>query len=165
MKKAICCNKIRNKKAKAGRGFGMEKRKYELWELAQEALAAVAALVFVGLQAYYAWFYKSGAITLLFHFLPVVLLYVGLTVLQACPELLNGRGSEPLRGMVRTYAVRMVRSGKLLFMAGMLVPSAADALGVEMDGSDSFFVMAGILFTVGYYLFRIYQYNKKKKGK
>ena len=67
--------------------------------------------------------------------------------------------------MVRTYAVRMVRSGKLLFMAGMLVPSAADALGVEMDGSDSFFVMAGILFTVGYYLFRIYQYNKKKKGK
>ena len=142
----------------------MSKKEPDLWELVVETVTIVAALVFLGLQIYYGYVYQSSLVTLLYHLLPALFLYAGMLVLQRYPELLNGFGSEPLQGKVRMYAIRMVRNSKLLVVLGMLFPSAADALGIEMNGAYSLFIMAGILGNIGYYLYRIYQYNSKQKG-
>ncbi len=143
----------------------MGKRDLEAWEIVMETVTAVAVLVYIGLQIYYHYAYKGTMVTILYHLLPVILLYAGMTVLQAFPELLNGSRSEPLKGMVRTYAVRMVRNSKLLLILGMLLPSAADALGVGMDPVYSLLLMGGVLGTIAYYLYQIYRYNKNQEGK
>ena len=141
----------------------MEKKDLEVWEIVTEVLTAAAAVVFFGLQVYYKYLYESGIVTLLYHLLPVLLLYTGMTVLQMFPELLNGRGSEPLLGKVRIYAIRMVRNIKFMLVLGMLIPSVGDAVGAGVNAAYSLLVMAGILLDIGYYLYRIFQYNSKKK--
>lgn len=143
----------------------MPKKETELWEIIIEAVAAVAALVFIGLQVYYSYIYENVMVTLVYHLLPFVLLYAGMTILQIFPEFLNGAGSEPLQGMIRTYAVRMIRNIKFLIVLGMLFPSAADVLGIEVDAAYSLLVFGGILLNIGYYIYRIYQHNTKKKGR
>lgn len=141
----------------------MEKREMKAWEAVMEALGVMAVMAFLGMQIYYGYRYERSLAALLSHFLPVILLYTGMTVLQMHPEFLNGRNSEPLKGIVKTYAVRMVRNAKLLLILGMLIPSAADLLGVEMNASYSILIMAGMLGNIGWYLYRIYQYNSGKK--
>ena len=142
----------------------MGKKDPEVWEIIIEAITAVAVCVFFGLQIYYAYIYESGILTMFYHLAPVVLLYVGMTVLQIYPELLNG-SSEVLQEAVRMYAVRMVRNIKLLLVFGILLPSAADVLGISVDEAYSLLVLAGILGNIGYYILRIYKYNTKKKGR
>ena len=139
------------------------KKEWQMWEIVIETITVIASLLFLGLQIYYGYIYERSLITLLYHLLPVVLLYAGMTVLQMFPELLNGCSGDPLQGKVRIYGVRMVRNCKMLVILGMLCPSAADALGIEMNAAYSLFVMAGILGTIVYYLVRIYQYNSAKK--
>lgn len=140
----------------------MASRKWEIWEIVVETVTAVAVIVFFSLQMYYAYVYKSSMFTMLYRLLPVALLYGGMSALQRFPEMLNGGGSVPLQGLVRVYAVRMVRNSKCFVVLGMLIPSAADVLGARIDDAFSLTVMCAVLGTVGYYLFRIYQYNKKK---
>ena len=141
----------------------MKKGQSETWEIAEETVTAIGAAVFFGLQFYYGYVYKSSAQTLLYHLLPIALLYAGLTTLQIYPELLNGGNSERLHGRVRIYAVRMMRNTKMFFMLGILAPSVADVAGVTVNAGYSLFVMAGILIGIGYYLYRIYRYNSKEK--
>lgn len=141
----------------------MDKRGQKAWEAVVEAVAVMAVLAFFGMQIYYGYMYERSLSALLSHFLPVILLYAGMTMLQMYPEFLNGRNSEPLKGMVKIYAIRMARNAKLLLILGMLIPSAADLLGIEMNASYSIFIMMGILGNIGWYLYRIYQYNSKKK--
>lgn len=143
----------------------MPRKDMQIWEIIIESVTAVAVLAIIGMQLYYGYLYESGIGTIIYRLLPLVLLYVGLTVLQVFPELLNGVGSEPLQGMVRIYAIRMVRNIKLLLTLGMLLPSAADVLGISVNAAYSLLVLAGILGNIGYYIFRIYQYNAKKKGR
>ena len=142
----------------------MPKKETELWEIIIEAITAAALIGYVGLQIYYGYLYESSMITMIYHLLPVALLYAGMIVLQVFPEFLNGTNSEPLQGMVRTYAVRMVRNIKFLLMLGVLFPSVADILGLAVDAAYSLLILGGILGTVGYYIYRIFQYNHKKKG-
>lgn len=142
----------------------MEKKEYKIWEIIIETVTAVGVIVFLGLQIYYRYVYESSFIVFLYHFLPVILLYAGMTVLQMFPEFLNGKNSEPLQGMVRVYAVRMLRNAKLLLILGLLLPSVADALGMGMNAAYSILIMAGILLNIVYYLYRIYYYNSQKKG-
>ena len=144
-------------------GGVMKKQEWKAWEIVIEAVTAAAVLVFLGLQVYYAYLYDSGLMILLYHLLPVVFLYIGMTVLQRFPELLNGRGSEPLDKTVCMYAVRMVRNGKLLLILGMLVPSIADVLYIEVNAAYSLMIMAGILLNILYYFYRIFQYNSRKE--
>lgn len=139
------------------------KKEWKIWEIVIETVTVTAVLVFLGLQIYYGYYYKRSMLTLLYRLLPVLCLYAGMTVLQIFPELLNGGGSEPLQGRVHTYGVRMVRNCKMFVILGMLFPSAADALGVEMDAAYSLLIMAGILGTIVYYLVQIYRYNSAKK--
>lgn len=141
----------------------MMKKEWKIWEIIIETVTVVAALAFTGLQVYYGYLYKRSMTALIYHLLPVLCLYIGMMALQIFPELLNGFGSEPLQGKVRVYSVRMVRTCKMFVMLGMLFPSAADALGIEMDAAYSLFIMAGILGTIVYYLFRIYLYNSANK--
>lgn len=143
----------------------MPKKETEIWEIIIETAAAVAALVILGLQIYYGYVYESSVVTMLYHLLPLALLYAGMTVLQIFPEFLNGGNSEPLQGMVRTYAIRMVRNIKLLLVLGMLFPSAADVLGIQVNAAYSLLVLGGILINIGYYIYRIYKYNTRKKGR
>ena len=143
----------------------MQKKELEIWEIIIETLSAAALIIFIGLQIYYSYLYESSMITILFRLLPVMLLYAGMIVLQIFPERLNGRNSEPLQGMVRIYAVRMVRNIKLLLMLGVLFPSVADVLGISANAAYSLLILGGILGTIAYYFYRIYTYNTKKKGK
>lgn len=140
----------------------MAKKEWEIWEIIMETVTAVALAAYFGLQAYYGYVYESGAAVMFYHILPPALLYACMALLQRFPEFLNG-GGEPLKGKVRIYAVRMVRTCKMILMFGVLLPSAADALGIGMNAAFSLFVMAAVLGTVGYYLYRIFQYNSKKK--
>ncbi len=141
----------------------MTKREWEIWEIIIETITLIAVGVFFGLQIYYVYVYESSILTLLYHLLPMFLLYAGPAVLQIFPELLNGFGSEPLQGKVRIYAVRMVRNSKMLVVFGILAPAVADVLGMKMNAAYSLLIMAGVLGNIGYYLYRIYQYNIKEK--
>lgn len=141
----------------------MAKREWEVWEFIIETITVIAVGVFFCLQIYYVYVYESSILTLFYHLLPMILLYAGLTVLQMFPELLNGFGSESLQGKVRIYAVRMVRNSKMLVVLGILIPAVADVLGMEMNAAYSMLIMAGILGSIGYYLYRIYQHNLKEK--
>lgn len=160
----MCYNWFTKGKWEKETGIGMAKKEWEIWEVILEVLAACAACAFLALQIYYGLVYESSIVTMLYHLLPVAFLYAGMSALQAFPEFLNG-GGERLQGMVRVYAVRMARNSKALVMAGMLLPAMADALGTEMNAAYSLFLMGGILGNIGYYLYRIFQYNtKQKKG-
>ena len=141
------------------------KKESELFEIVIETVTALAILIYIGLQIYYAYTYESSITVVLYHFLPVLFLYIGMTMLQIFPEYLNGIKSEPLKGMVRVYAVHMVRINKMFLIIGMLLPSIADALGIRMNPAYSLLLMGCVLGTIVYYLYKIYQYNKKQGGK
>ena len=132
------------------------------WEIIVETVTAVAVGVFLGLQVYYGYVYESGIWTILYHLLPMGLLYVGMIFLQIFPEILNG-SNEPLPKLVRMYAVRMIRICKLFLVTGVLVPSVADVLGIKMNSAYSLIIMGGILGTIGYYFYRIFEYNSSQK--
>lgn len=140
----------------------MGKKEWEIWEIVIETVTAVALAAYFGLQAYYGYVYESGAAVMFYHILPPALLYACMVLLQRFPEFLNG-GGEPLKGKVRVYAVRMVRTCKMILVFGALFPSAADVLGIEINAAFSLFVAGGVLAAAGYYLYRIFQYNSKKK--
>ena len=140
----------------------MVKKDWKVWEIVTESLAAAAAVVYLGLQIYYGYLYESMGTAIVYRVLPAAFLYAGMTVLEIVPELLNAGGKEKLGGgRIRIYAVRMARNCKFLFMIGMLVPSVADVIGFRVDASYSFLIMAGILGTLAYYLYRIYRYNSE----
>lgn len=143
----------------------MKKEELGILDIVVETLTVIAVLAFFGLQIYYRVIYRTGWKTMVYHLLPVVLIYIGTLVLQAFPELLNGINSEPLQGKVRTCAVRMVRNSKLFLIVGMLIPGIGDVLGMEIDPAYSLLVMACILGVIGYYLYQIYRYNKEKNHK
>lgn len=138
----------------------MKQNDTRVLDIVSELLSAIAVLVYFGLQIYYRFLYGTGGRTMLYHLLPVGLIYSGALVLQAFPELLNGRNSEPLRGKVRIYAVRMVRNSKLFLLIGLLVPGIGDVLGININPAYSLLAMACILGVIGYYLYRIYRHNQ-----
>ncbi|MBO5303695.1 MAG: hypothetical protein J6A92_06555 [Lachnospiraceae bacterium] len=143
----------------------MQKDKWEIYDVVIETLTAAGVLLYLGLQFYYRMLYEIEWSTLLYHVSPILLLYAGTLLLQRNPEWLNGRNSEALYGKVRLYAVRMIRNSKFLLILGMLVPGIADIIGVHIHDGYSLLIMACILGIIGYYMFRIYQYNKEQDEK
>lgn len=141
----------------------MKNEKLRTKDIVLETITAMAVLLFAGLQIYYCVLYRTPFMTLVFHILPMALIYAGMLVMQRFPELLNGKNSEPLSGRVRMYAVRMVRWCKLLLALGLLVPTVGDVLGGGIDPAYSIFIMAGILGVIAYYLYRIYRNNSDSK--
>lgn len=137
----------------------MSEKQWNVWDMMIETITAAAILVFVGLQIYYRFVYQTSWGRFLYHLFPVIAIYAGMLVLEIFPEMLNIGNKERLKGMVRVYAIRMVRNCKLLFVLGMLFPSVADTLGIGMDGAYSLLIMGGMIGIIGYYMYRIYQYN------
>lgn len=127
-----------------------------------ETITATAALLFVGLQIYYRVLYRTPWMTIVYHILPMALIYAGMLVMQRFPELLNGWNSEPLPGKVRVYAVRMLRWCKLFLVLGLLIPTVGDVLGAGIDPAYSILVMAGVSGAIAYYLYRIYRNNSSR---
>lgn len=145
----------------------MHKQEIRIWDIVTETLTAIAVLLFVGLQIYYRLIYQTMLSTLVYHMIPMLLIYAGMLILQRYPEFLNGWNSEPLVGKVCVYAVRMVRMCKMFLVFALLIPSVCDVLGFAINAAYSLFIMACILINIGYYLYRIFQYNssQNKKGR
>lgn len=143
----------------------MRKNEMGTGDMMVEALTVFGMILYLGLQMFYRSQYRISITTMAYHFLPVILLYGGLLLLQYHPEYLNGGGGEPVRGQVRIYAVRMVRICKFFIVYGILIPSMADVLGMTVNGAYSLIVMACILAVIAYYIYRIYQYNKNEGNK
>ncbi|MDE6906410.1 MAG: hypothetical protein K2P76_16070 [Lachnospiraceae bacterium] len=143
----------------------MRKSEMGIGDIIVESLTIFGVILYLGLQMFYICRYPVRGMTMVSHFLTVLLLYGGMIVLQCHPEFLNGRGSEPLTGKVRIYAVRMVRICKFLIVYGILVPSMADIMGMGINEAYSLIVMIGILAVIAYYIYRIYQYNREEERK
>lgn len=140
----------------------MDKDTIKLWDVVSETLAAIAMCAYIGLQIYYKSLYFADTRWFSYDMLFVPLLYIGMLVLQRYPEFLNGMHSEPLTGKVRFYALRMLRSCKLLIMVGILIPAIADVWGIYVNEAFSLFLIVGLLVVIGYYMYRIYMYNKSQ---
>lgn len=143
----------------------MRRNEMGIGDMIIECLTIFGLIFYLGTQMYYHSQYPISAVTMVYHFLPILLLYAGMFMLQLHPEFLNGRGSEPVVGKVRIYAVRMVRICKFLIVYGITVPSVADAAGVGINEAYSLIIMLCILAVIAYYIFRIYQYNREEDKK
>ena len=143
----------------------MRRNEMGIGDMIVESLTIFGMIMYLCLQMFYRRQYTIPAMTMVYHILPVILLYTGMMFLQYHPEILNGRGSEPVTGKVRIYAVRMVRVCKFLIVYGSLVPGVADVMGIGINEAYSLIVMGCILAVIAYYIFRIYQYNKEEDRK
>lgn len=143
----------------------MRKNEMTIGDMIVESLTVFGLILYIGLQFFYLSQYTVQGITVVYHFLPIILLYAGMLLLQYHPEFLNGRGGEPVTGKVRIYAVRMVRICKFLLVYGIVVPSVADVAGININAAYSLIVMVCILAVIAYYIYRIYQYNRDEDKK
>lgn len=135
------------------------------WDTISESLSILGLLGFLGLQIFCGVVYRVQVTTIACNIAAVVLIYAGFMVLQFFPELLNGTGSEPLVGKVRIYAVRMLRTVKLIIVYGVLVPSIFDGAGIDINGAYSVIVLVLIVLTIGWFLYKIWKYNKSQDKK
>lgn len=143
----------------------MRKNEMTIGDMIVESVTVFGLILYIGLQFFYLSQYTVQGLTVVYHFLPMILLYAGMLLLQFRPEFLNGRGMEPVTGKVRIYAVRMVRICKLLLVYGIVVPSAADVAGINLNAAYSLIVMGCILAVIAYYIYRIFQYNRDEDKK
>lgn len=143
----------------------MRKNEMAIGDIILEALTIFGLMLYLGLQIFYLNRYPVRGITMVYHVLPMILLYAGMLFLQYHPELLNGRGSEPVTGKVRIYGVRMVRVCKFLLVYGIVAPGAADVAGIRLNEAYSLILMFCILAVIAYYIYRIYQYNRDEDKK
>lgn len=143
----------------------MQKDEMGIGDIIVESLTIFGMIMYLGLQMFYRSRYQISIQTMIYHIVPVILLYLFLLLLQYHPEFLNGKSSEPVKGKVRIYAVRMVRICKLLIVYGILIPTVADILETGIHGAYSLVVMLCILVVIAYYIFRIYQYNREEDKK
>lgn len=126
-----------------------------------ETLSIFAVVTYLMLQIYYVIKYDTTAVTVLYHVIPLLLVYAGISLLERNPEYLNGWNSEPLKGRVRDLAVRMLRVCKALLICGIVIPAFGDLLELTINAAYSLIVMLAVLVTIGYFMYRIYEENKK----
>jgi hypothetical protein len=106
-------------------------------------------------QIYYGIYYHIAAYKFVCNIVGVVLIYVGLGMLTGMPEKIHRIPPEACVGNIRKYTIRMLRVIKLVFIAGLLVPCVADAMGVELRETYSLIVMGAILLITLFYEIRI----------
>lgn len=143
----------------------MKKHTMKPWDYTIETLCITGAVLYLILQLYYGSLYKIGVPTILVHLITMVLIFAGLTILQIFPELMNVGCKEAVEGKVRLYAVRMLRMVKLVLVLGMLVPSICDVRGTLLNAAYSLIIVVFLLLIGGYYLYRIWKYNRSQGPK
>ncbi len=133
----------------------MRKRDLTPAAMLAEAVSIVAGIVYIVLQVFYGYLYPAAWHQPVLNILMAGLVYGALTLLSLYPERLNHLRPEACRGDIRKYSLRMVRTVKLLFMCGLMVPCICDVAGYPMSG---LYTAAGIglmLFAAIYYEVKI----------
>lgn len=143
----------------------MKKDDMTIIDLLAEAVGIVTALVYLGLQIYYAVIYGVDLFQVLMNAVILVLVYVGLTMLQVYPEKVNGLTREVCSGKIRVYSIYMVRAAKLIFVISLLFTTICDVMGHELKPVYSLMVVALIIVTALYYEYRIIKLLKEKMKK
>ena len=119
--------------------------------LLMESVTFILALIYIGLQIFYGFYYHVEIYKFLMNVFAMLLVYAGLTVLCVYPERINRLPAEAFTPKIRKLPLRMIRLVKFIFVAGILVPCAFDALGIEILDATSLIVIGLILIVVIYY--------------
>jgi hypothetical protein len=133
----------------------MRKEDWSLPAVIAEAVGILLTVAYVALQIYYGVSYHIAAYKFVCNIVGVVLIYAGLLLLSVMPEKIHRIPPEACVGTIRKYSIRMVRVIKLVFIAGLLVPCVADAMGIELREVYSLFVMGAILLITFFYEIKI----------
>ena len=100
----------------------MRKRDMTFASAVLEAIDAILALAYIGLQIYYGVCYHIQVFKFVANILVLLLVYIAITWLQHYPEKLNHIAAELCVGNIRKYSLRLLTFVKLVFTAGLLVP-------------------------------------------
>ena len=141
----------------------MKKEDMTTIDLLLEAVGIVSTLLYLGLQIYYGISYGANLVTVLMNGAVLVLVYLGLTMLTAYPERVNGLTKETCSGQVRRYTIHMVRLIKLIFVTGLLFASICDVMGHEINSGYSIIVVVLVVLVAVYYEWKIIRILRKKK--
>lgn len=139
----------------------MRKRDWTIAGVFMEAIAAVASLIYLGLQLYYGVVYGVKPYTLILNILVFVLVYAGLTMLQIFPEKVNRLRVEICQGKIRRDTIWMIVLIKLIFILSLLFTSICDVIGHQINGAYSLITAGLMLVTAVYYEARIIRILKE----
>ena len=125
-----------------------------------EALGIVCGLIYIGLQIYCGVLYGADVMTIITNTIMVFLIYIGLTMLENCPEKVNRLEQEVCTGRVRRLTIHMLLYVKLVFVLSLLFTSVCDVMGAEIDAGYSL-ISTGlmVIIAVGYEI-KIFQILK-----
>ncbi|MCM1283881.1 MAG: hypothetical protein NC180_03035 [Muribaculaceae bacterium] len=133
----------------------MKREDWSVPALLAEAVCLILEAAYLVLQIYCGLEYQIPPQKWLLNIAMSLLSYAVFTLLAIYPEKINRLPVELCRGLVRQLSVRMVRIIKLVFVAGLIIPSVADAFGVRILDAYSILVMGAILLVAVYYELRI----------
>lgn len=143
----------------------MKKDELTVIDLLLEAIIAVSAAIYIGLQIYYGVIYGVNAFNIVMNVAALLLVYTGLTLMQIYPEKVNGLTKAVCIGSIRKYTIHMVRLVKLIFVISLLFTSICDVMGQQINKGYSLLVVVLIVVTALYYeyqIIKILRENKKK---
>lgn len=143
----------------------MKKSEMTILAMLAEAVGLVSAMIYLGLQIYYAFAYDVKPLNVGMNILVMLLVYAGLTLLAVYPERVNGLSSEVCSGDVRMYTIRMVRLAKLIFVEGLLFACICDVMGMELNAGYSLVVVVLMVLAAFYYEYRIIKILRKRYKK
>jgi len=129
----------------------MKKEDLTAFDMICEAIGAVSAFIYIGLQIYCGILYGAGSFTILTNVAMVLLVYAGLTLLSGCPEKVNRLEPQVCTGRIRRLTIHMLLYIKLVFTLSLLFTSICDVIGMVIDEGYSL-ISTGmmILIAVGY---------------
>lgn len=143
----------------------MKKDEMTVIDLLLEAIIAVSAAIYIGLQIYYGVIYGVNTFNIVMNVAALLLVYTGLTLMQIYPEKVNALTKAVCIGSIRKYTIHMVRLVKLIFVISLLFTSICDVMGQQINKGYSLLVVVLIVVTALYYeyqIIKILRENKKK---
>lgn len=143
---------------------GVKKEDLSVGALLLEAVTIVLGIGYIGLQIFYGVRFHIEPYRFIWNVLALVLVYAALLLLEIFPEKVNRLTPEMFTPRVRRYTLRMLRWIKLVFVAGLFIPSVSDAFGLSLMDAASLIVVALIVILAIYYEYRIYRVLREEKG-
>lgn len=143
----------------------MKKNEMTWQAMLAEAVGLVSAVIYLGLQIYYACSYAVSAMNVIMNIAVMILVYTGFTMLGIYPERVNGLTKEACSGDVRKYTMRMVRIAKLIFVGGLLFTSICDVMGKELPAGYTVGVLFAMIAVALYYEYRIIRILRERYKK
>lgn len=128
-----------------------------------EAVTLVLAIGYIVLQIFYGFMYHIAAYKFIMNVLAMFLIYAALTILCIYPERVNRLPREAFTPDIRRLTLWMLRLVKLVFIAGILVPSVFDVAGFEMKEATSLIVIGLLIATVLLYEYRIFRILRNRQ--